>query len=123
MSFDSFEFLKSEFEWTMRRNQFESFNVADAVLRLRGCPFGTTKDDVLKFFEGLDLVEGGVVIPNDEMGRCGEATTNNKMKMIKLLKRRGKKTDYGLRVFSMSLLQGQPISHRSVSFMLSFYQF
>ena len=75
----------------MRRNQFESFNVADAVLRLRGCPFGTTKDDVLKFFEGLDLVEGGVVIPNDEMGRCGEATTNNKMKMIKLLERRRKK--------------------------------
>jgi len=62
---------QSEFEWTMRRNQFESFNVADAVLRLRGCPFGTTKDDVLKFFEGLDLVEGGVVIPNDEMGRPG----------------------------------------------------
>merc|ERR1719209_1019045 len=55
----------------MRRNQFESFNVADAVLRLRGCPFGTTKDDVIKFFAGLDLVEGGIVIPNDEMGRPG----------------------------------------------------
>ena len=57
----------------MRRNQFESFNVADAVLRLRGCPFGTTKDDVIKFFAGLDLVEGGIVIPNDEMGRWGES--------------------------------------------------
>ena len=60
---------QSEFEWVMRRNQFESFDVSDAVLRLRGCPFGTTKDDVIRFFAGLDLVDGGVVIPMDALGR------------------------------------------------------
>ena len=53
----------------MRRNQFESFDVSDAVLRLRGCPFGTTKDDVIRFFAGLELVDGGVVIPMDALGR------------------------------------------------------
>ena len=53
----------------MRRNQFESFDVSDAVLRLRGCPFGTTKEDVIKFFDGLQLADNGVVVPMDEMGR------------------------------------------------------
>ena len=66
----------------MRRNQFESFNVADAVLRLRGCPFGTTKDDVIKFFAGLDLVEGGIVIPNDEMGRWGKASSRARVLFV-----------------------------------------
>ena len=52
-----------------RRNKFETFEDSDAVLRLRGCPFGTTKEDVVRFFAGLEIAEGGIVVPLDSMGR------------------------------------------------------
>ncbi|XP_073321399.1 G-rich sequence factor 1 [Pagrus major] len=39
------------------------------VVRLRGLPFSSTKADIVQFFSGLDIVEKGVTIIPDHLGR------------------------------------------------------
>ncbi|TKR93621.1 hypothetical protein L596_008037 [Steinernema carpocapsae] len=45
-----------------------------AVVRLRGLPYGCTKDEITRFFDGMNIVPGGVVLPYEITGRGkGEA--------------------------------------------------
>ncbi|XP_012500108.1 PREDICTED: heterogeneous nuclear ribonucleoprotein F-like [Propithecus coquereli] len=39
------------------------------VVRLRGLPFGCSKEDIVQFFSGLEIVRNGVTLPVDPMGR------------------------------------------------------
>uniref|UniRef100_A0AAY4CR65 RRM domain-containing protein n=1 Tax=Denticeps clupeoides TaxID=299321 RepID=A0AAY4CR65_9TELE len=41
----------------------------DGVVRIRGLPFSSTEWDVVHFFSGLDVVEGGVSLVTDYKGR------------------------------------------------------
>lgn len=46
----------------------------EGVVRLRGLPFGATKEDVVAFFPGLAIVPNGVAMPTEQMERAsGEA--------------------------------------------------
>ena len=42
---------------------------SDGVLRCRGLPFGTSQAQVREFFEGYEIMENGITIPSDPMGR------------------------------------------------------
>ncbi|XP_029115462.1 heterogeneous nuclear ribonucleoprotein F-like [Scleropages formosus] len=42
---------------------------ADGVVKLRGLPFSCTVEDIVHFFEGLDIVGGGVTLVFDAHGR------------------------------------------------------
>lgn len=41
----------------------------DGVVRLRGLPFVCTEADIAQFFSGLDIVENGITIITDHIGR------------------------------------------------------
>ena len=56
--------------WVLERQGSEGGGLStDGVLRCRGIPFGTAEGQVREFFDGFEIVEGGVVIPSDAMGR------------------------------------------------------
>uniref|UniRef100_A0A1I7ZW69 RRM domain-containing protein n=2 Tax=Steinernema glaseri TaxID=37863 RepID=A0A1I7ZW69_9BILA len=45
-----------------------------SVVRLRGLPYGCTKEEIIRFFDGLNIVPNGVVLPFEITGRGkGEA--------------------------------------------------
>ncbi|MBN3311189.1 GRSF1 factor, partial [Amia calva] len=47
---------------------------SDGVVRLRGLPYGCSEEDVVQFFEGLNVVPNGVTLVADRRGRpSGEA--------------------------------------------------
>jgi len=41
----------------------------DAVVRLRGLPFECNKDDIITFFDGLDICPNGIAMPKNWQGR------------------------------------------------------
>lgn len=61
----------SEMEYMMKHSGPES---PDAVVRLRGLPFGCSKEEILDFFSGLEIKPNGITLPVDIQGRStGEA--------------------------------------------------
>ncbi|ELT99751.1 hypothetical protein CAPTEDRAFT_226859 [Capitella teleta] len=59
-----------EMEWMVKRsgpNQVMGNN--DAVIRLRGLPFGCSKEEVAHFFSGLEIVPNGITLMQDGQGR------------------------------------------------------
>ncbi|KAK6170836.1 hypothetical protein SNE40_019135 [Patella caerulea] len=70
-----FRSKRSEMEWVIKRagpNQHESLN--EACVRLRGLPFGCSKEEIAQFFTGLEIVPNGIMLPEDRQGRStGEA--------------------------------------------------
>nr|XP_040052137.1 G-rich sequence factor 1 [Gasterosteus aculeatus aculeatus] len=47
---------------------------SEAVVRIRGLPYSSTKDDIVQFFSGLDIAEDGITVVTDRKGRnSGEA--------------------------------------------------
>ena len=47
---------------------------SDPVVRLRGLPYGCTKEEISNFFTGLEITPNGIVMPCDQSGRpSGEA--------------------------------------------------
>ncbi|XP_048884252.1 heterogeneous nuclear ribonucleoprotein H-like isoform X2 [Brienomyrus brachyistius] len=46
----------------------------DGLVRLRGLPFGCSKEEIVQFFSGLEIVPNGITLPVDFQGRStGEA--------------------------------------------------
>jgi len=64
-----------EMEWVMKHtgpNCPET--TGDGLVRLRGLPFGCSKEEILQFFSGLEIVPNGITLPVDIQGRStGEA--------------------------------------------------
>jgi heterogeneous nuclear ribonucleoprotein F/H len=68
-----FKSNRSEMNWVVERQGPQGGGTpgSDGVLRCRGLPFGTIDAQVREFFSDYEIVEGGVVIPTDAMGRPG----------------------------------------------------
>uniref|UniRef100_V9KND6 Heterogeneous nuclear ribonucleoprotein H2 n=1 Tax=Callorhinchus milii TaxID=7868 RepID=V9KND6_CALMI len=64
-----------EMDWVLKHtgpNSPDSSN--DGCVRLRGLPFGCSKEEILQFFSGLEIVPNGITLPMDYQGRStGEA--------------------------------------------------
>ncbi|XP_035265813.1 heterogeneous nuclear ribonucleoprotein H-like isoform X2 [Anguilla anguilla] len=46
----------------------------DGLVRMRGLPFGCSKEEIVQFFSGLEIVPNGITLPVDFQGRSsGEA--------------------------------------------------
>jgi len=69
----------SEMEWVVKRSGkgdegFAKGGDSDSVVRLRGLPFDSTKADIEKFFEGMEITNNGILMTSDYQGRSsGEA--------------------------------------------------
>ncbi|KAL8597449.1 hypothetical protein ACOMHN_050947 [Nucella lapillus] len=69
-----FRSKKGEMDWVVKRSGVESNNLAEAVVKLRGVPFGCSKEEIAQFFTGLEIVPNGIMLPEDRLGRStGEA--------------------------------------------------
>merc|ERR1712001_709402 len=66
-------------EWVVKRSGkgdegFAKGGDSDSVVRLRGLPFDSTKADIEKFFEGMEITNNGILMTSDYQGRSsGEA--------------------------------------------------
>ncbi|XP_054267187.1 heterogeneous nuclear ribonucleoprotein H2-like [Macrosteles quadrilineatus] len=70
-----FQATVSEMQRTIRRSkQSIQRAISDACVRVRGLPYKTSEQDVINFFEGLDILPDGVFLVHDDQGRTtGEA--------------------------------------------------
>uniref|UniRef100_A0A1B6D4H1 RRM domain-containing protein n=1 Tax=Clastoptera arizonana TaxID=38151 RepID=A0A1B6D4H1_9HEMI len=70
-----FRAKRSEMEWVVKRSgQNVEQAMDDGCVRLRGLPFGCTKEEIANFFAGLEIVPNGIILPTDFTGRSsGEA--------------------------------------------------
>ncbi|XP_052761660.1 heterogeneous nuclear ribonucleoprotein H3-like isoform X2 [Mya arenaria] len=69
-----FRSKQSEMDWVVKRSGRNQPQSRDAVLRLRGLPFGCSKEEIMQFFSGLEIVPNGIMLQEDRMGRAtGEA--------------------------------------------------
>ncbi|MGH0132645.1 UNVERIFIED_CONTAM: hypothetical protein FKN15_049720, partial [Acipenser sinensis] len=70
-----FKSNSSELDWVLQRcgpNDYDS--CSGCLLRLRGLPFGCSKEEIVQFFSGLKIVPNGITLPVDYQGRStGEA--------------------------------------------------
>lgn len=41
----------------------------DCIVRIRGMPFSATQDDIREFFSGLNIVEDGIFIVYNSLGK------------------------------------------------------
>jgi len=44
-------------------------NIDDCIVRLRGLPYRCSKEEILDFFSGLEIVSNGIILPMDHQGR------------------------------------------------------
>jgi len=62
---------KSEMDWAVSRSGSDApLDNDDAVVRLRGLPFGCSKEEVAHFFAGLEIQPNGIQLMLDHQGRC-----------------------------------------------------
>ncbi|CAD6209119.1 GSCOCG00003736001-RA-CDS [Cotesia congregata] len=70
------EVRRSEMEWVVKRSGLNLENAMDdGCVRLRGLPFGCSKEEIAQFFSGLEILPNGILLPTDSYtGRStGEA--------------------------------------------------
>ncbi|CAD7675767.1 unnamed protein product [Nyctereutes procyonoides] len=61
-----------EMDWVMKHNGPN--DASDGTVRLRGLPFGCSKEEIVQFFQGLEIVPNGITLTMDYQGRStGEA--------------------------------------------------
>lgn len=61
------ELFPSSFEeLNQTRNNMKKNLLSTAIMRVRGLPFDVNTSDILLFFNGLDIIEGGIYIEKDE---------------------------------------------------------
>ncbi|XP_076458903.1 heterogeneous nuclear ribonucleoprotein F-like [Babylonia areolata] len=69
-----FRCKKSEMDWVVKRGGMDNNSLGDAIVKLRGLPFGCSKEEIAQFFTGLEIVPNGIMLPEDRLGRStGEA--------------------------------------------------
>ncbi|XP_052235434.1 heterogeneous nuclear ribonucleoprotein F-like isoform X2 [Dreissena polymorpha] len=69
-----FHSKRSEMDWVVKRSGRNQPESKEAVLRLRGLPFGCSKEEIMQFFSGLEIVPNGIMLQEDRQGRAtGEA--------------------------------------------------
>ncbi|XP_063059831.1 heterogeneous nuclear ribonucleoprotein H1, like isoform X3 [Engraulis encrasicolus] len=64
-----------EMDWVMKHTGPSCPETdGDGLVRLRGLPFGCSKEEIVQFFAGLEIVPNGITLPVDFQGRStGEA--------------------------------------------------
>ncbi|MBN3324335.1 HNRH2 protein, partial [Atractosteus spatula] len=70
-----FKSNRSEMDWVLKRcGPTDYDNCSGCMVRLRGLPFGCSKEEIVQFFAGLKIVPNGITLPMDYQGRStGEA--------------------------------------------------
>ncbi|XP_012509365.1 PREDICTED: heterogeneous nuclear ribonucleoprotein F [Propithecus coquereli] len=70
-----FKSHRTEMDWVLKHSGPNSADSAnDGFVRLRGLPFGCTKEEIVQFFSGLEIVPNGITLPVDPEGKItGEA--------------------------------------------------
>ncbi|KAJ8675176.1 hypothetical protein QAD02_010962 [Eretmocerus hayati] len=70
-----FRAKRGEMEWVVKRSgQNIDSAMDDGCVRLRGLPFGCSKEEIAQFFSGLEIMPNGISLPTDNTGRStGEA--------------------------------------------------
>ncbi|XP_014211583.1 heterogeneous nuclear ribonucleoprotein H2 [Copidosoma floridanum] len=70
-----FKAKRGEMEWIIKRSGLNLENAMDdGCVRLRGLPFGCSKEEIAQFFSGLEILPNGISLPTDYTGRStGEA--------------------------------------------------
>uniref|UniRef100_A0A8B9YN16 Heterogeneous nuclear ribonucleoprotein F n=1 Tax=Bos mutus grunniens TaxID=30521 RepID=A0A8B9YN16_BOSMU len=70
-----FKSHRTEMDWVLKHSGPNSADTAnDGFVRLRGLPFGCTKEEIIQFFSGLEIVPNGITLPVDPEGKItGEA--------------------------------------------------
>uniref|UniRef100_A0A8D2ZTD5 Heterogeneous nuclear ribonucleoprotein H3 (2H9) n=1 Tax=Scophthalmus maximus TaxID=52904 RepID=A0A8D2ZTD5_SCOMX len=70
-----FKSNRSEMDWVLKRSGPADYDsCSGCMLRLRGLPFGCSKEEIVQFFSGLRIVPNGITLPVDYQGRStGEA--------------------------------------------------
>ncbi|XP_022654217.1 heterogeneous nuclear ribonucleoprotein H2-like isoform X3 [Varroa jacobsoni] len=67
-----FRAKRAEMDWCVKKNSSNALD--EGIVRLRGIPFGCSKEEIANFFSGLEIVANGIVIPVDFNGRtAGDA--------------------------------------------------
>ncbi|UYV71308.1 HNRNPH1 [Cordylochernes scorpioides] len=65
-----FKSKKAEMDWVLARNSANKEGLLnDGCVRLRGLPFGCSKEEIVQFFNGLEIVPNGITLPTDYQGR------------------------------------------------------
>uniref|UniRef100_A0A674F839 Heteroous nuclear ribonucleoprotein H3 n=1 Tax=Salmo trutta TaxID=8032 RepID=A0A674F839_SALTR len=70
-----FKSNRSEMDWVLKRSGPTDYDsCSGCMIRLRGLPFGCSKEEIVQFFAGLKIVPNGITLPMDYQGRStGEA--------------------------------------------------
>ncbi|XP_018574155.1 heterogeneous nuclear ribonucleoprotein H isoform X1 [Anoplophora glabripennis] len=69
-----FKVNRAEMEWVIKRSGPTYGSNEDGCVRLRGLPFGCSKEEIAQFFTGLEIVPNGITLLTDYSGRSsGEA--------------------------------------------------
>ena len=70
-----FKSHRTEMDWVLKHSGPNSADTAnDGFVRLRGLPFGCTKEEIIQFFSRLEMMPNGITLPVDPEGKTtGEA--------------------------------------------------
>lgn len=102
-----FKVKKAEMEWMVKRSGTAYDSKGDGCVRLRGLPFGCSKEEIAQFFTGLEIVPNGITLLTDYSGRSsGEAYVqfvNKEVAEKALLKHREKIGHRYIEIFRSSL--------------------
>ncbi|XP_044262601.1 heterogeneous nuclear ribonucleoprotein H-like [Tribolium madens] len=102
-----FKVNKAEMDWVIKRSGPTYGVNDDGCVRLRGLPFGCSKEEIAQFFTGLEIVPNGITLLTDYSGRSsGEAYVQFVTKEVAekaLLKHREKIGHRYIEIFRSSL--------------------
>ncbi|RZC36291.1 heterogeneous nuclear ribonucleoprotein H [Asbolus verrucosus] len=102
-----FKVNKAEMDWVIKRSGPTYGINDDGCVRLRGLPFGCSKEEIAQFFTGLEIVPNGITLLTDYSGRSsGEAYVqfvNKEVAEKALLKHREKIGHRYIEIFRSSL--------------------
>ncbi|KAB0801900.1 hypothetical protein PPYR_04086 [Photinus pyralis] len=108
-----FKVNRAEMDWVIKRCAPMNGSDEDGCVRLRGLPFGCSKEEIAQFFTGLEIVPNGITLLTDGSGRSsGEAYVQFVSKEVAekaLLKHREKIGHRYIEIFRSSLSEVQSV--------------